>query len=215
MSVIFVSATPDAVDIISYCARVSNPVNQTNFDTAGKLLKYLASHGHWSPFEMANMVLEINTTRDIGRQILRHRSFSFQEFSQRYAEVETPMVVRDVRMQDSKNRQSSLPCTDSETADWWKDVQEEHIANAFADYNAAIEQGIAKEVARALLPEGLTPTRMYMAGSIRSWIHYIQQRTQKGTQLEHREIALQCRRILLSLIPELGVILEAENATSS
>jgi len=178
-------------EFIAYVARVSNPSNQNNTLTAPKLLRYLAKHKHWSPFEMVHVVMEINTTRDIGRQILRHRSFTFQEFSQRYADPTKDMgfVTREARLQDTANRQNSIETTDEGTKlEWYK--MQVHIAQVAGDfYNNAIAAGIAKEQARALLPEGLILSRMYMAGSLRSWIHYCQLRMTEGTQKEHREIA--------------------------
>lgn len=183
-------------DIISYCARVSNPSNQNNFDTADKLLAYCARNQHWSPFEMVNVVIEIETTRDIARQILRHRSFSFQEFSQRYAEVLDMAEPREARMQDTKNRQNSIETTDRELHDVWREEQENLIERIMDVYNFAIKQGIAKEVARAVLPEGLTVSRLYMNGTLRSWIHYCQLRMGNGTQKEHREVATACWNII-------------------
>jgi len=179
-------------EFIAYVARVSNPSNQNNTLTAPKLLKYLAKHKHWSPFEMVNVVMEINTTRDIGRQILRHRSFSFQEFSQRYADPTQDMgfVTRDARLQDTKNRQNSLETDDPFLQNDWRIYQSDAIEAARAAYAWAIESGIAKEQARAVLPEGLILSRMYMAGSLRSWIHYCQVRADVATQKEHRDIAL-------------------------
>lgn len=182
-------------DLIAFCARVSNPSNQMNKETSDKLISYLIKHAHWSPFEMAQIVLEINTTRDIGRQILRHRSFSFQEFSQRYANIEDmddSFVIREARLQDTKNRQNSLESKNTELASWWDAQQKFIIEHSKRIYREALKKGIAKEVARAVLPEGNTKSRMYMSGSIRSWIHYIQLRSENGTQKEHREIALAC-----------------------
>lgn len=184
----------DSDDFIAYVARVSNPSNQNNTGTSGKLLKYLIKNKHWSPFEMAHVVMEIETTRDIARQILRHRSFSFQEFSQRYADPTKDLgfVHREARLQDTKNRQNSIETEDDQLQQEWKDKQW-YITNVVRDtYEWAIENGIAKEQARAVLPEGLTVSRMYMAGSVRSWIHYCQLRCSNGTQKEHREIALEC-----------------------
>ena len=179
-------------EFIAYVARVSNPSNQNNTLTAPKLLKYLAKHKHWSPFEMVNVVMEINTTRDIGRQILRHRSFSFQEFSQRYADPTKDMgfVTREARLQDTKNRQNSVENEDDQLAKEWADYQDFLTQHCQQVYNWAIKNGIAKEQARAVLPEGLILSRMYMAGSLRSWIHYCQVRTDISTQKEHREIAM-------------------------
>jgi thymidylate synthase (FAD) len=195
-----------AEDLISYCARVSNPKNQENYDTSGKLLKYLLSHKHFSPFEMVHVVMEIETTRDIGRQILRHRSFAFQEFSQRYADPTTNLEFtrREARLQDHSNRQNSI-----ETDNWglqkaWEDEQKDVEARALAAYKWAIDSGIAKEQARAVLPEGLTMSRMYMAGSLRSWIHYCEVRTDVSTQKEHRLIADECWTILVKEFPFLN-----------
>lgn len=197
-----------AEDIISYCARVSNPKNQTNFDTSAKLLKYLIKNKHWSPFEMVHVVMEIETTRDIGRQILRHRSFSFQEFSQRYAEKGEQFPdddYRECRLQDTKNRQNSLEANNDMLAANWLVVQTQVEKKALEAYNWAIQAGIAKEVARAVLPEGLTMSRMYMAGSLRSWIHYCEVRNDPGvTQKEHVDIAAKCWDILKKEFEFLG-----------
>lgn len=178
---------------VAYCARVSNPDNQANHQTAERLVQYLIKHKHWSPFEMVSLTLEVETTRDIARQLLRHRSFSFQEHSQRYAVVaEAPHVPRPARLQDPTNRQSSHPTTDDGIQTWWASTQQT-IATAARDaYHQALAFGIAKEVARALLPEGLTPSRLYVAGTLRSWLHYLEVRTHPGTQLEHRLLALAC-----------------------
>lgn len=178
-------------EFIAYVARVSNPANQNNFDTSNKLLRYLAKNKHWSPFEMVNIVMEINTTRDIARQILRHRSFSFQEFSQRYADPTQDLgfVTREARLQDNKNRQNSIDFDDQVIKDVWKNRQDHVRWAAQEAYEWAIEHGIAKEQARAVLPEGLTVSRMYMNGTLRSWIHYCQLRMANGTQKEHRQIA--------------------------
>lgn len=191
-------------DLIAYCARVSNPTNQANTETAPKLLRYLRHHQHWSPFEMAHMVLEIETTRDIARQILRHRSFSFQEFSGRYAQMPDAPVFREARMQDPTNRQSSLPCEDTTLAGSWRRMQTMVDDECQRVYRWALDHGIAKEVARTVLPEGLTPSRLYMAGSVRSWLHYIAVRTDPSTQLEHREVAQECARILYEQFPEVA-----------
>ena len=180
-----------ANEFIAYVARVSNPSNQNNALTAPKLLKYLAKHKHWSPFEMVDAVMEINTTRDIGRQVLRHRSFSFQEFSQRYADPTKDMgfVTREARLQDDKNRQNSVETDDENIKTSWERKQQTFVDKANDLYVWAIENGIAKEQARAVLPEGLTMSRMYMKGSLRSWIHYCQVRMDPSTQKEHRELA--------------------------
>lgn len=192
-------------EFIAYVARVSNPSNQNNTLTAPKLLKYLAKHKHWSPFEMVNVVMEINTTRDIGRQILRHRSFSFQEFSQRYADPTKDMgfVTRETRLQDTKNRQNSVENEDEQLAINWQQYQHEVTEAAQQAYKWAIENGIAKEQARAVLPEGLILSRMYMAGSLRSWIHYCQVRTDVSTQKEHRDIALDAWYQITEAFPSL------------
>ena len=181
-------------EFVAYVARVSNPGNQTNTLTAAKLLKYLAKHKHWSPFEMVHIVMEINTTRDIARQILRHRSFTFQEFSQRYADATRSLGFshREARLQDTKNRQNSVEIDDAELDQQWKAKQANIINYVSRAYDWAIENGIAKEQARAVLPEGLTNSRLYMTGSLRSWIHYCQLRAANGTQKEHREIAIDC-----------------------
>jgi thymidylate synthase (FAD) len=192
---------------IAYCARVSNPANQDNPDSE-KLLKYLVKHKHWSPFEMVHIVMEIETTRDIGRQILRHRSFSFQEFSQRYAEVVEMSEPREARLQDSKNRQNSIETDNDELQNSWNLVQNEMLLAAKNYYAWAISKGIAKEVARSVLPEGLTMSRMYMSGSLRSWIHYCELRIANGTQKEHRELATQCWNIITEQFPSLKTVLE-------
>ena len=180
-----------AEQLVAYAARVSNPENQNNTKTASKLLKYLIRNEHWSPLEMVHMTMEIKTTRDIARQILRHRSFSFQEFSQRYA-VATEFEKRDARLQDEKNRQNSVETDDKDLAEWWSMEQTKAVNRAEMAYNDALKKGIAKEQARALLPEGLTSSTLYMAGSLRSWVHYCQLRMSNGTQKEHMEIAAKC-----------------------
>ena len=195
-------ATPDAERFIAYCARVSNPPNQTNEATAPKLLRYLQEHKHWSPFEMVNVCMEITCTRDIARQILRHRSFSFQEFSQRYA-VADGYELSEARLQDNKNRQNSIPVQDRELARLWHELQKDVLDHVKSAYEAALNDGIAKELARKLLPEGLTTSKMYMNGSLRSWMHYVSIRTGVETQKEHREVALQCQKILQDLFPSL------------
>jgi thymidylate synthase (FAD) len=178
-------------EFIAYVARVSNPSNQNNSLTANKLLKYLAKNKHWSPFEMVNVVMEINTTRDIARQILRHRSFSFQEFSQRYADPTSDLgfEIREARLQDTKNRQNSIDTDDNELKGTWHYMQMDVNRHAYDAYKWAIDNGVAKEQARAVLPEGLTVSRMYMNGTLRSWIHYCEIRMAEGTQKEHREVA--------------------------
>lgn len=182
-------------DLVAYCARVSNPENQWNTKTSEKLLNYLKQHQHWSPFEMVSICMEIETTRDIARQILRHRSFSFQEFSQRYA-VSEDFIVREARLQDTKNRQNSIECEDEYIIDRWENEQLAVIEKAKAAYQWALDNGIAKEQARAVLPEGLTMTRMYMNGTLRSWLHYIDLRSENGTQKEHMEIAKACAEVI-------------------
>ena len=191
----------DANELIAFIARVSNPGNQSNMDTAGKLIKYLLKNKHWSPLEMCHMVIEIVTTRDIGRQILRHRSFSFQEFSQRYALATDFADPREARLQDKKNRQNSIEVDDKKLNSEWRAKQHEVIDNSNYAYAWAIENGIAKEVARSVLPEGLVNTVMYMSGSIRSWVHYCDLRMTAGTQKEHKEIALLCFNILCDSFP--------------
>jgi thymidylate synthase (FAD) len=193
----------DVLDLIAYCARVSNPSNQGNTDTSEKLTNYLIKNKHWSPFEMADVTMEIETTRDIARQILRHRSFSFQEFSQRYADPTKDLnfMYREARLQDTKNRQNSIDIDDPELLIEWHIQQEAVIITAKKAYEWAIERGIAKEVARAVLPEGLTMSRMYMKGSIRSWIHYLEVRTDPSTQKEHREVALACAQAIAEIFP--------------
>ena len=192
-----------AQDLIVYCARISNPKNQNSDAPSEKLLKYLIEHKHWSPFEMVDMVMEINTTRDIARQILRHRSFSFQEFSQRYADPTKDLAVymREARLQDTKNRQNSIETDDAELQWAWEAKQKQIVHEARLAYKWAIENGIAKEQARAVLPEGNMQSRMYMKGSIRSWIHYCELRCGNGTQKEHREIAYKCATILKDHLP--------------
>lgn len=193
--------TPSAEQKIAYMARVSNPANQDNLVSAPKLLKYLIKNKHWSPMEMVNVCMEIETTRDIARQILRHRSFSFQEFSQRYAVSERFIQNSQVRLQDEKNRQNSLYTDDVSLQYWWEGIQRRLIDEAKFMYTAALDKGIAKEVARKLLPEGLTMSRMYMNGTLRSWLHYIDIRCDSATQKEHREIAEQCRDIIFTEFP--------------
>jgi len=190
-------------DLVAYCARVSNPGNQSNKETSEKLIRYLINHQHWSPLEMVSMCLEIETTRDIARQILRHRSFSFQEFSQRYADPtkELDFFVREARLQDTNNRQNSVDTEDFNLQEEWRLRQIQVINNAKETYNWAIENGIAKEQARAVLPEGNTISRMYMNGTLRSWIHYIQLRAANGTQKEHREIAQLCAKVIAEVFP--------------
>ena len=191
-------------DLIAYCARVSNPSNQLNRETSEKLIKYLIKHAHWSPLEMVSACLEIDTTRDIAHQIVRHRSFSFQEFSQRYAdpaEFGDQFVIREARLQDEKNRQNSIETDDVNLRQNWVRKQEAVIQAAKDAYRWAIDNGIAKEQARAVLPEGNTKTRLYMNGTLRSWIHYIELRGANGTQKEHMEIAHACAKVIADIFP--------------
>ena len=196
------------MDLVAFCSRVSNPDNQYNIETYQKLVKYLIKHKHWSPFELVSVCMEIDTTRDIGRQILRHRSFSFNEFSQRYANPleELEFVFRDARLQDEKNRQNSIELdTESEEHQHlekiWRLCQENVLAEVKKSYKWAIENGIAKEQARAILPEGLTKSRLYVNGTLRSWIHYVELRSEHGTQLEHIEIAKECAKVINTIFP--------------
>ena len=193
----------NAQELVAFCARVSNPSNQLNTETSEKLIKYLIKNAHWSPLEMVSACLEIETTRDIARQILRHRSFSFQEFSQRYANPvkDLEFVTREARLQDLKNRQNSIENDDQEISNMWIEKQEHLINEAKETYNWAIENGIAKEQARAVLPEGNTVSRMYMNGTLRSWIHYIELRSGNGTQKEHMEIAVACAEVIAKIFP--------------
>ena len=188
-------------DLVAYCARVSNPANQMNKETNEKLIHYLMKHEHWSPMEMANVCLEIETTRDIARQILRHRSFSFQEFSQRYALADMEFETREARLQDHVNRQNSVDTDDLALHVDWQLKQREIAEQVSQVYQWAIDNGIAKEQARAVLPEGMTKTRMYMNGTLRSWIHYILLRTSNGTQKEHREVAVKCAEEIKRVFP--------------
>ena len=199
-----------AEDLIVYMARVSNPNNQDNTQGNDKLIRYLIKNQHWSPFEMVSLVMEINTTRDIARQILRHRSFSFQEFSQRYADPtkELSFELRNARLQDYKNRQKSIETDDIELQNKWNLMQQALINNAEHAYNWAIQSGIAKEQARAVLPEGNTQSRLYMNGTLRSWIHYCQLRMENGTQKEHAEIANECWDIIAAQFPNVALAIE-------
>ena len=192
-----------ALDLVAYCARVSNPDNQNNTETSEKLVKYLMKHKHWSPLEMVSACLEIETTRDIARQILRHRSFSFQEFSQRYADPtqDLDFVVREARLQDPKNRQNSIETNDVNLTRQWEEMQKDIIRASRYAYTWAVEQGIAKEQARAVLPEGNTVSRMYVNGTLRSWIHYIELRGANGTQKEHIEIAHAVADVIANIFP--------------
>jgi thymidylate synthase (FAD) len=196
----------NAQELVAYCARVSNPANQTNTDTSEKLIRYLIKHKHWSPLEMVSACLEIETTRDIARQILRHRSFSFQEFSQRYAVADLGWELKETRLQDTKNRQNSIALSgltlkEQTLMEQWRVKQEQLIQDAEYAYDWAISNGIAKEQARAVLPEGLTVSRLYMQGTLRSWLHYIELRSGPETQKEHREVAQACARALESIFP--------------
>jgi len=207
VNIISHSQSPDynesALDLVAYCARVSNPSNQNNKETSEKLVKYLMKHKHWSPLEMVSACLEIETTRDIARQLLRHRSFSFQEFSQRYADPTTDLEfeIRDARLQDPKNRQNSIPTDDPELQAKWEDKQRDVIKASLDAYNFAISNGIAKEQARAVLPEGNTLSRLYVNGTLRSWIHYIELRGANGTQLEHMELAHAVADVIAEVFP--------------
>ena len=195
----------DAQELIAYCARVSNPANQFNTETSEKLIRYLVKHKHWSPLEMVSACCEITTTRDIARQILRHRSFSFQEFSQRYAdptaELDDAFVLRECRLQDAKNRQNSIETDDTLLANEWHRAQQRVLYAVKREYEWAIKNGIAKEQARAVLPEGLTVSRMYMNGTLRSWVHFIELRSGNGTQKEHMEIARTCAEVVARIFP--------------
>ena len=193
----------DAQELIAYCARVSNPSNQFNTETSDRLIRYLVKHQHWSPLEMVSACLEIRTTRDIARQILRHRSFSFQEFSQRYANPveDLSFVVREARLQDPKNRQNSVETDDRMLQIEWERAQQRVIYAAKREYEWAIANGIAKEQARAVLPEGLIESRLYMNGTLRSWVHFIELRSANGTQKEHREIARACAHVIANIFP--------------
>ena len=197
----------NAQELVAFCARVSNPANQTNTDTSEKLIRYLIKHKHWSPLEMVSACLEIETTRDIARQILRHRSFSFQEFSQRYAVADLGFEYKEARLQDTKNRQNSIEIlqTDgdqgAEIVSWWN-AKQKFVTQVVEDiYSEAIEKGIAKEQARAVLPEGITTSRLYMQGTLRSWLHYIELRSGPETQKEHREVAKACAAALETIFP--------------
>lgn len=205
VSLISFSQPPDSQksieDIIAYCAKVSNPSNQHNTNTNEKLLDYLITNNHWSPFEMVNICLEIETTRDIARQILRHRSFSFQEFSQRYAVANIGVEYKEARLQDIKNRQNSIEINDVKLQKEWLDIQKQIDDLTKNSYNWALENGIAKEQARAVLPEGITKSKMYMNGTLRSWIHYISMRSGNGTQKEHKEIAIECANVIQTIFP--------------
>ena len=199
----YVIDSASATELVAFCARVSNPDNQMNSETSEKLIKYLMKHKHWSPLEMVSVCLEIETTRDIARQILRHRSFSFQEFSQRYADPtkDLEFEVREARMQDPKNRQNSIPTDDFELKSKWEELQKDIIRQTRYAYTWAVEHGIAKEQARAVLPEGNTKSRMYVNGTLRSWVHYIELRGANGTQLEHIDIANAVADVIAKIFP--------------
>lgn len=208
----------DVQELIAFCARVSNPSNQFNTETSEKLIRYLIKHKHWSPLEMVSACLEIETTRDIARQMLRHRSFSFQEFSQRYADPtkDLSFVLRDARKQDLKNRQNSIGLDMSDDADrflaaGWENIQRGVIQKCQEAYEYAIANGIAKEQARAVLPEGLTVSRLYMNGTLRSWIHFIELRSGVETQLEHREVARACAQVISEIFPMASEFVETES----
>ena len=194
-------SSDDILQDIAYAARVSNPANQNSRETSEKLVRYLIKNNHWSPLEMVSVTMEIETTRDIARQILRHRSFSFQEFSQRYAEIDPTPMFKEARAQDTKNRQNSVRMEDGKIHREWLEMQRAVWESNMAAYKWALDRGIAKEQARAVLPEGITPSRLYMAGTIRSWAHFIQLRSGNGTQLEHQAIALECAEALKPIFP--------------
>jgi thymidylate synthase (FAD) len=197
-------------ELIAFCARVSNPSNQYNTETSEKLIRYLTKHQHWSPLEMVSACLEIETTRDIARQILRHRSFSFQEFSQRYADPtkDLDFVLREARLQDLKNRQNSIENNNLAIAAWWEERQKRVIEEAKNAYAWAIENGIAKECARAVLPEGNTVSKIYMNGTLRSWVHFIQLRSANGTQKEHQLVAKECATVIAKVFPMVNEFVE-------
>ena len=204
----------DAQELIAYCARVSNPSNQLNTETSEKLIRYLVKHQHWSPLEMVSVCMEITTTRDIARQILRHRSFSFQEFSQRYADPtkDLEFVTRSGRLQDPQNRQNSIEHDDHLLENEWYRAQQRVIYAAKREYEWAIKNGIAKEQARAVLPEGLIQSRLYMNGTLRSWIHFIELRSANGTQLEHQQVAVACAQAITAIFPMAADLVSQTNA---
>lgn len=208
------SGGKNVMESVAYYARVSNPTSQANALNSEKLIHYLIENKHWSPFEMVSFTLEVETTRDIARQMLRHRSFSFQEMSTRYSSVagvyETPFEYREARIQDQRNRQNSFDCSDPELSARWDFYQAMVMGSAQEAYSWALENGIAKEQARAVLPEGMTKSRLYVAGTLRSWIHYIQVRTEKGTQKEHRELAKECAIVISSVFPMIMDFVEKE-----
>ena len=208
----------DAQDLVAFCARVSNPANQFNTETSERLIRYLVQHQHWSPLEMVSACVEITTTRDIARQILRHRSFSFQEFSQRYADPTGDLAfdLREARLQDTRNRQNSIPLDyrdpdHRELARLWQERQQAVVRASREAYNWAITNGIAKEQARAVLPEGLTVSRLYMNGTLRSWIHFIELRSANGTQLEHQAVARACATVIAQVFPMAGDFVHGED----
>jgi len=205
--------TFDAQDLVAYCARVSNPANQSNTETSERLIKYLVKNKHWSPLEMVSACLEVETTRDIARQLLRHRSFSFQEFSQRYADPtkDLDFVCREARLQDTKNRQNSIEVNDDYLKERWEEEQLKVILASKQAYKWAIDNGIAKEQARAVLPEGLTVSRLYVNGTLRSWVHYIELRSGNGTQKEHIEIANACADVISKVFPMISDFVENKN----
>lgn len=210
-----IDEVPGTAELLAFCARVSSTANQLNHETGGKLLRSLVTRKEWSPLEMISLTVEIETTRDIARQILRHRSFSFQEFSQRYASVAEPMVCREARLQDIKDRQNSIDlseeCAESLPSEWELQQREVGMAAERA-YRWALDHGIAKEVARAVLPEGMTPSRLYMAGTLRSWVHYVALRADRKTQKEHRLIAERIRELIVEQLPDLRDLLLTEPA---
>lgn len=205
--------TFDAQDLVAYCARVSNPANQSNTETSERLIKYLVKNKHWSPLEMVSACLEVETTRDIARQLLRHRSFSFQEFSQRYADPtkDLDFVCREARLQDTKNRQNSIEVNDDYLKERWEEEQLKVILASKQAYKWAIDNGIAKEQARAVLPEGLTVSRLYVNGTLRSWVHYIELRSGNGTQKEHIQIANACADVISKVFPMISDFVENKN----
>lgn len=201
---------PGTPELLAYCARVSSTANQLNHETGGKLLRSLVKRQEWPPLEMVSLTIEIETTRDIARQMIRHVSFRFQEFSQRYAEVEDPPVFREARMQDHKDRQNSLATEDEDLGDWWEREQKWLAGKIRGVYKRALDRGIAKEVARAVLSEGMTTSRLFMAGTLRSWLHYCALRCDPKTQKEHRLIAEKCRAILIEQFPDIADVIRGE-----
>ena len=195
-------------DVVAYCARVSNPANQMNTESNERLIRYLMKHQHWSPLEMVSVCLEIETTRDIARQILRHRSFSFQEFSQRYACANIGTEFKEARIQDTKNRQNSIPTNDDLLKEQWLIKQQQVAADSMTTYKWALDNGIAKEQARAVLPEGITLSKLYMNGTLRSWVHYIQLRSGNGTQKEHKDVAIACAYAIKPIFPMIEEFLD-------